>query len=225
MIAFFTLMLFDNITSIFMFAIMSFSKVRNSLINLSFSDHIVLRSIASDHLICSSYETIFVSLITRTNFSALFANIVTMISMLWGKTKERDIRIVHCRDSCSSRQWTFNQLYSCENVHHVITFNVKFNESSTTITSLSLLFPRSLEYLLSRSVLRTIVVVWITLANSASICVADDADCSLVINVYWSDKEWTCWLRTISSIRGIELNALLLECVNQFRTQIQLNRC
>lgn len=66
-----------------MCAVMMFSKIDNSLINLSLSSCIHLRWIASENLIRLSYEMIFISLITTTDLSALLANVVDEISKLY----------------------------------------------------------------------------------------------------------------------------------------------
>ena len=81
MVAFFTLVLSGDRMPIFMSAIMPFSEVRNSLINLSLSDHTTLGSIAS-------YQAIFIPLVTRTGLPALPANIAVEFSRSCGKRKE-----------------------------------------------------------------------------------------------------------------------------------------
>ncbi len=103
-IAFFTSVWSGNIKPTSMSAIMPFSEVRNSLINLSLSDHTTLGSTASDDLVRSSYEAIFVPLVTRTDLPALPANVTIEISDSCGKRKRGGTRIVRCRDSCNSRQ-------------------------------------------------------------------------------------------------------------------------
>jgi hypothetical protein len=67
---------------------MTFLKIGDSLIYLLIFSYIVMRSIASDNLIRSRNEAIFVSLITRTSLSALLANVAAKISKLCQKREE-----------------------------------------------------------------------------------------------------------------------------------------
>lgn len=62
--------------------IMTFSKIDYNLINLSFSSQFNSKSIMSDNLIRSNYQTIFVLLNIKITFSTLFANIIIEINQL-----------------------------------------------------------------------------------------------------------------------------------------------
>ncbi len=70
----------------------------------------------------------------------------------------------------------------------MIKSDVKLNESSTVVTFLPSVFPCRLEYLLSRNVLRAIAVMSVILADSASLCAAFPAQCSLAADFVCSDK-------------------------------------
>jgi len=82
-IAFFTLVWSRDITPISMCAVMTFSEVGNSLINLSLSSCTHLRWTASEDLVRSGYEAIFVPLVTTTDLPALPANVAGEISKLY----------------------------------------------------------------------------------------------------------------------------------------------
>ena len=69
-----------NVTPISMGAIMAFSKIGHSLVNLSLSSPPNLRSIAGDDLVRPDYKTIFVPLVTRAGLPALSANIAVEVS-------------------------------------------------------------------------------------------------------------------------------------------------
>ena len=76
-----------NITPIFVYAIMAFSKIGHSLVNLSLSSHPTLRPIASNHLVRSGHKAIFVPLVTRAGLPALPADIAVEVSKLHGNNR------------------------------------------------------------------------------------------------------------------------------------------
>ena len=76
-----------NITPIFVCAIMTFSKIGHSLVNLSLSSPPNLRSIASDHLVRSGHKAIFVPLVTTAGLPALPADIAVEVSKLHGNKR------------------------------------------------------------------------------------------------------------------------------------------
>ena len=67
---------------------MAFSRVGHSLVNLSLSSHPALRSIASDHLVHSSHEAIFVSLVARASLPAMAADVNVEVGKLHGDNRK-----------------------------------------------------------------------------------------------------------------------------------------
>ena len=75
-----------------MAAIMTFSKIGHSLVNLSLPSQPNSRLIASDDLVRSGYQTIFVPLCTRTSIPALPTNITVELSQPWRNRRGRGER-------------------------------------------------------------------------------------------------------------------------------------
>lgn len=80
MIALFALVRSVSITPTFVCAIVAFSQVRNGLINLSPSGYPDLSLAASDDLVRSGHQAIFVPLVTRTGLPAFPADVAIEIS-------------------------------------------------------------------------------------------------------------------------------------------------
>lgn len=66
---------------------MTFSEIGDSLIYLSISSYTAMRSTASDDLVRSRNEAIFVPLVTRTSLPALPASVAAEISKLCQKRR------------------------------------------------------------------------------------------------------------------------------------------
>lgn len=100
LIALFALVWSASITPTVVCAVVAFSQVRSGLINLSLSGYPDLSLAASDDLVRSGHQAIFVPLVTRTGLPAFPADVAVEISTLHNnKGRSWITKIGHCKDS------------------------------------------------------------------------------------------------------------------------------